>query len=478
MNLKKSMLIGSSLLALFLQGAEFNHVQAEETTEWIARELDEVLADIQVDEEGRIVYTIQYGDALSVIAEALNIQLELLEQVDAIEEFDLMFVDTELRVSYDKDGFYQEEASQLEVKTPQGFQVEVQLPKSNEVDQQISYRVVPEVEVAEEAEAEEPVVETAQDGVADRQALVAEVAWPVEESTPSPIQAAPVEAPAAPAVEPVVSASLDPEPAEVGQAAEVAVETLNLAPVSEPVEETPAVEVPLTEEVQWPVTESVQTEAEGEAEASSQVQTLSAPVEEVNPVQEPVAPVEAEIAPDMAQAIDQEIEAHLNADLADLQSQEPAEEVYEDVQWEETYEEPAGEEVYEEVQWQEPVTETPAEDAMANPANQGLQPHVAQYKEQVGSQYGITDYSLYRPGDPGDHGKGKAVDFMVYGDTATGDAIANQAVNDMVNGSHGISYVIWKQQINGDWTNYQWQMMEDRGNPTQNHFDHVHVSFH
>jgi hypothetical protein len=38
----------------------------------------------------------------------------------------------------------------------------------------------------------------------------------------------------------------------------------------------------------------------------------------------------------------------------------------------------------------------------------------------------------------------------------------------------GISYVIWKQRVNyGD----GWERMEDRGDATENHFDHVHISF-
>ena len=38
----------------------------------------------------------------------------------------------------------------------------------------------------------------------------------------------------------------------------------------------------------------------------------------------------------------------------------------------------------------------------------------------------------------------------------------------------GISYVIWRQRIN---FGSGWKPMEDRGSPTANHMDHVHVSF-
>ncbi len=39
----------------------------------------------------------------------------------------------------------------------------------------------------------------------------------------------------------------------------------------------------------------------------------------------------------------------------------------------------------------------------------------------------------------------------------------------------GIKYIIWEQQI---WqsTARQWTWMNDRGDATQNHYDHVHIS--
>jgi len=38
----------------------------------------------------------------------------------------------------------------------------------------------------------------------------------------------------------------------------------------------------------------------------------------------------------------------------------------------------------------------------------------------------------------------------------------------------GVSYVIWRQRID---TGSGFRPMADRGSPTANHFDHVHVSF-
>ena len=51
--------------------------------------------------------------------------------------------------------------------------------------------------------------------------------------------------------------------------------------------------------------------------------------------------------------------------------------------------------------------------AAAKSENAGLQPQTAAFKEEVANLFGITSFSGYRPGDPGDHGKGLAIDFMV-----------------------------------------------------------------
>jgi len=69
-----------------------------------------------------------------------------------------------------------------------------------------------------------------------------------------------------------------------------------------------------------------------------------------------------------------------------------------------------------------------------------------------------------------DHPKGRALDFMV--DRATGDRLAACAIRNRE--ELGVSYVIWRQRID---TGSGFRAMADRGSPTANHFDHVHVSF-
>ena len=69
-----------------------------------------------------------------------------------------------------------------------------------------------------------------------------------------------------------------------------------------------------------------------------------------------------------------------------------------------------------------------------------------------------------------DHPRGLAIDLMVRGER--GDRIAECALANQ--DELGVDYVIWEQRVNyGD----GWERMSDRGGDTENHYDHVHISF-
>ncbi|QGF23618.1 hypothetical protein [Raineyella fluvialis] len=86
----------------------------------------------------------------------------------------------------------------------------------------------------------------------------------------------------------------------------------------------------------------------------------------------------------------------------------------------------------------------------------------------------VTAYGGSRDGDPGPHGTGHALDIMI-GDSTRGWDIANYMRAHA--SSLGITEVIYQQKI---WTTQRssegWRPMEDRGSPTANHMDHVHVT--
>ncbi|GIH92386.1 coiled-coil domain-containing protein [Planobispora siamensis] len=91
-------------------------------------------------------------------------------------------------------------------------------------------------------------------------------------------------------------------------------------------------------------------------------------------------------------------------------------------------------------------------------------------------------YGCLRPGDPGDHGSGRACDFMMSSGgrvptadaKARGDRLAQWAID---NGQRlGVMYIIWQQRYYDVRTGAGWRLMSNRGGNTANHIDHVHIS--
>jgi hypothetical protein len=74
--------------------------------------------------------------------------------------------------------------------------------------------------------------------------------------------------------------------------------------------------------------------------------------------------------------------------------------------------------------------------------------------------------------DPGGHPSGLALDYMC--DVALGDAIVAYHIahwNEL-----GVEYIIWQQRMLSS-PGGAWKMMENRGSPTANHMEHVHVNY-
>lgn len=102
-------------------------------------------------------------------------------------------------------------------------------------------------------------------------------------------------------------------------------------------------------------------------------------------------------------------------------------------------------------------------------------PHVVKAANEMGPMFAITSIGGYRTSavDPTGHPAGRALDFMVS-DLVRGGGLAAYALANRTRLK--VEYVIWRQRINsGDGRG--WRPMEDRGSPTANHMDHVHVNF-
>ncbi len=99
----------------------------------------------------------------------------------------------------------------------------------------------------------------------------------------------------------------------------------------------------------------------------------------------------------------------------------------------------------------------------------GLVSTAARLCTAVHANFNPSSIGGYRAG-AGEHGTGHAVDIMVTG--SQGDDIAAFVQANV--GTFNVKYLIWQQRY---WAPGEgWSTMEDRGSPTQNHMDHVHVT--
>ena len=377
MKANKKVLYTSSLaLSLFATGITAPNVFA---LDWNPRSVSEISQEIE-DKGGKLTYTVKYGDTLSAIAEAMNIDLDILAQVNQIADVNLIFPDTVLTTTVDQNH--------------QVTQIEIQAPVQEEAAENTVQATVDIA--ANEITVDDTVIPLESTDAPSSSASITEVSveTPVEEA---PVTEVPVETP------------LEETPVEEVPVTEVSVET--------PVEEAPVTEGP----AETPVEEALVTEVPAETPVEE------APVAEVNSVE--AAPVTPTPAASTATTV---------------------------------------------------ATVSTTSSSTTSSYDVGLQPQVAAFRAEVANAFGITSFSGYRAGDTGDHGKGLAIDFMVPQSSALGDQVAAYAAANLA--SKNISYIIWKQRFYSPYASiygpaYTWNLMPDRGSITENHYDHVHVSF-
>ena len=309
----------------------------------------------------------------------------------------------------------QEEVTEVEVYTPQEVGSDVATATADLTNNQVTV----DDQTVQVEDLTQPVEETevVVETTASSEETVVEATTEVATPTEEPM-AATTEAPVTEAAAPVAETPVLEETTTVAEPTTTVEETTTVAEPTTTVEETTTAAEPTTtvEETTTTVEETTTTEATTEAVTEAQ----SAPATyQVEPSQGASATYTAPAAPDYAT-----------------------------------------------------IAATKSENA-------GLQPQTAAFKEEVAKLYGITSFSGYRPGDPGDHGKGLAIDFMVPVSSALGDQVADYAIQNMA--SRGINYIIWKQRFYAPYDSkygpaYTWNPMPDRGSVTENHYDHVHVS--
>ena len=111
--MKKRIILASTVALSF---APVLATQAEELV-WTARSVEQIQNDV-TKSENKTSYTIQYGDTLSTIAEALGVDVTVLANLNKISNIDLIFPETVLTTTVNE----KEEVTEVEIQTPDAVQ--------------------------------------------------------------------------------------------------------------------------------------------------------------------------------------------------------------------------------------------------------------------------------------------------------------------------------------------------------------------
>ena len=203
--MKKRIILASTVALSF---APVLATQAEELV-WTARSVEQIQNDVTKN-ENKTSYTIQYGDTLSTIAEALGVDVTILANLNKISNIDLIFPDTVLTTTVNDE----EEVTEVEIQTPDTAQagesttaradlttnqvtvddqtvqvedltqpVEEKEAQVEAVAPQATEETVEEVTTEVVTPAEEPVAEATTETVAEVASPVVENSTPVVEET-------------------------------------------------------------------------------------------------------------------------------------------------------------------------------------------------------------------------------------------------------------------------------------------------------
>ena len=383
----KALLYSTAALSLFAA----SHVHADETSHWTARSVDQIKADISVNDNQQ-TYTVQYGDTLGSIAEAMGIDVNVLANIKEITNIDLIFPGTVLTTTYNADN--------------QAVSVKVETPSSETSDTPV---------VAESNLTTNEVTVNGQSVVAS------DLSAPVE--------------------------------------------TVSLTATQAPAKEE-------STQVVSEVTEAIASASDAPAYADTEQPVADAIDHVTSSAEETLAEEEAPATETSAQAETTEVAAHQEAATSKAASDAP-----------ESSEAPASVAPVATSEAAPDAPEAPAEQLAATnilPTDPNLQPQAEAFRQDVAAKFGLTNIGGYREGDPQDHGNGRAVDVMVPVGSEVGNQVAQYAVDNIANA--GISYVIYRQHFYAPVDNIYgpantWNQMPDRGSITENHYDHVHVSF-
>jgi len=214
----KKRIILASTVALSLAPAL--GAKAQEIS-WTARSVEQIQNDVTKN-ENKNSYTVQYGDTLSTIAEALGVDVTVLANLNKITNMDLIFPDTVLTTTVNEE----EEVTEVEIQTPQA-------------------------DSSEEVTTATADLTTNQVTVDEQTVQVEDLSQPIEEAPTATETEKPAEVAPSSEVSETATVAEETPSTETSVAEETAETTPAEAPVAEttsPVEEAPQAATPATEE--------------------------------------------------------------------------------------------------------------------------------------------------------------------------------------------------------------------------------------
>ena len=236
--MKKRIILASTVALSFAPALA---TQAEEIA-WTARTVEQIQNDVTKN-ENKNSYTVQYGDTLSTIAEALGVDVTVLANLNKITNMDLIFPDTVLTTTVNE----AEEVTEVEIQTPQA-------DSSEDVTTATADLTTNQVTVDEET------------------VQVEDLSQPIEEVPSATETEKPTELTPSSEVSETATATEETPSTEAPVAEETAETTPAAAPVAETTETTSPVE-------EAPQAETSATEAT-EATTSAETSVAAAPVTE------------------------------------------------------------------------------------------------------------------------------------------------------------------------------------------------------
>ena len=214
--MKKRIILASTVALSFAPALA---TQAEEIA-WTARTVEQIQNDVTKN-ENKNSYTVQYGDTLSTIAEALGVDVTVLANLNKITNMDLIFPDTVLTTTVNE----AEEVTEVEIQAPQA-------------------------DASEEVTTATADLTTNQVTVDEETVQVEDLSQPIEEVPSATETEKPTEVAPSSEVSETVTATEETPSIEAPEVEETAETTPAAAPVAEttsPVEEAPQAETSATE---------------------------------------------------------------------------------------------------------------------------------------------------------------------------------------------------------------------------------------